>query len=797
MSAGTGERRTTLMGLSMRAAVAALLGAALVAPAWAVGPAWVPANPAAGPQDAGPWASEGPGPSYGGQLENIPNLPITGAVNALAPHPTNPDVLYLAAVNGGLWKTTNATAAEPVWTSLTDNFASLSMGNSSLRFDPTDATFNTLVAGIGRSSSFGDGEARLGLLRTTDGGTNWTPLDGGGVLTGKNASGAAARGSVLLMAVNAADSGGLGAIGIFRSTDTGATFAPVSGSGGLPQGRAFGLAEDPQNTAILYTAIRDAGASNGVYKSTDTGVNWVRVSDATINALFHDSGATTSNVKLTVGAADNVYVAIANSGQLVGLFRSGNGGGTWASLDIPMTLEGSTPYGIHPGGQASIHFSLVASRSNPNVVFVGGDRQPGDGDPGGSFPNALGALDYSGRLFRLDASLPPGSQFQHLTHSNSLGPPGGGTANSSAPHADSRTMAVDANGDVLESDDGGVYKRTSPGDNTGIWLSLIGNLVSTEFHGIAFDDNTNTVFGGTQDNGVPEQQIPDDATWASVSTGDGGDVSVDDTTTAGHSVRYTSFQFLGAFARRTYDSANNLLLQQFPALTVTSGAPLSAQFYSAVKVNGLVQTRLVIGANGAYESLNQGDTVAQLSTGSICMNCIVYGGRRLGVDNPDVLYVGSGGSVLVRTTAGGTLSPTPTAPGGTVRGLAMNPEDWQEAIVINAAPAVLRTVNAGGSWTNITFNLGSFGIGTARSVTYVAVGPGAVIVGTNHGVYMLRLNSTTWVPLGTGLPNAPVFEMEYDAGRDKLMAGLLGRGAWLLTPLAPSVPVGLQSFEVH
>src|SRR6185436_7636173 len=181
---------------------------------------------------------------------------------------------------------------------------------------------------------------------------------------------------------------------------------------------------------------------------------------------------------------------------------------------------------------------------------------------------------------------------------------------------------------LLESDDGGVYRRTSPGDNTGIWLSAIGNLVSTEFHGIAFDGNTDTIFGGTQDNGTPQQQIPDDPTWASISTADGGDVSVDDTTTPGQSVRYSSYQFLIEFTRRRYDSANNLLSTQVPALLVTSGAPLNPQLYSAVKVNGIVQTRLVIGAaNGTYESLNSGDSVVQLTTGSVNQNGFAYGGR--------------------------------------------------------------------------------------------------------------------------------------------------------------------------
>jgi hypothetical protein len=89
----------------------------------------------------------------------------------------------------------------------------------------------------------------------------------------------AARGATIVVSVDIADSFTCGNIGIFRSTDTGATFSRISGSGsGLPQGRAFDLAGDPANNAVLYTAIRDApgcsGGLNGVYKSTDTGATW-------------------------------------------------------------------------------------------------------------------------------------------------------------------------------------------------------------------------------------------------------------------------------------------------------------------------------------------------------------------------------------------------------------------------------------------------------------------------------------------------------------------------------------------
>jgi hypothetical protein len=727
----------------------------------------------------GPHAAQGPGPILNGGVEGIPGRPVTGAVNALAAHPTDVDVLYLGAVNGGVWRTTNATAAEPTWAPLTDALGSLSIGRGALQLDPTDPAAATIVAGSGQSSSIGDGGARIGLLRSTDAGTTWSVLDGGGTLGGKNACGVAARGSILLMSVNnnQGNPGDVNNVGIYRSTDTGATFTRVSGTGGLPIGRAFDVAADPSSPTTFYTVVRDAGASNGVYKTTDTGATWTMVSTAAMAASF------VGNAKVSVGAANNVYVAGTSAGVLFVLFRSGDGGATWTSLDLPVPT-------IHPGAQGGVHLSLVASRADPNVVFVGGDRQDAP------FPNDVGASDFTGRLFRIDASLPPGSQAQHLTHSSALGAPGGGTANNSAPHADSRVMVIDASGTLIEGDDGGVYRRTVPANNTGIWLSLVGNLVTTEFHGVAFDSNTDTVFGGTQDNGTPQQVTPGSPAWSSVSAGDGGDVGIDDLSTAGQSVRYTSFQFLGQFRRRTYDAMGTLLSTQAPALTVTSGDPFVPQFYTPVEVNERVGTRLVLGGgNGTYESSNRGDTITQVGTGVVNRNAIAYGGRRLDTDAPDVLYVGSGTQLLVRTLPGGALLPS-AYPGGVVTGVALNPEDWWEAYATDAV-SVHRTTDAGTTWTNVTHDLTTFAPGQLRTVAFILAGPGAVMVGTDRGVYGLKLDGTTWDVIGTGLPNAPVVELDYDIARDKLTAGLLGRGAWTLTPLAPHVPVELLTFEVR
>ncbi|HEV2855056.1 MAG TPA: RTX toxin [Thermoanaerobaculia bacterium] len=762
---------------------------------------WAAPAAAAAPPSPGTWIPQGPGPNTDGQVEAIERGEVVGAIHTVAAHPLAAGTIYVGAVNGGVWKSTNAVSQNPKWTRLTDDQQSNSIG--ALEFDPTDPSYKTLVAGIGRFSSFGStGGARIGLLRTTNGGDTWTVLNGGGALVDKNISGVAARGNVLVVSVNTAASFTFSNIGIWRSANGGATFQQIAvGNGaatGLPGGVTYDLVGDPNRPNRLFTSVVFAnlvGGQNGIYRSDDTGATWTKVSTPAIDA-FLISG-TTSNVEFAVGRHNNVYAAIANSGRLAALFRSGDGGTTWTAMGLPTTFEGA-PVGIHPGGQASIHLSIVADPGDANIVYIGGDRQPlGNEGVGGPFffPNSIGAENFTGRIFRGDASRPAGSQWVHITNSNSLGAPGGGTASNSSPHADSREMTFDARGDLIETDDGGIYKRINPRSNTGDWISIIGDLQTTEIHDVAYDTLSDVAFGGAQDTGVPVQLLPSGVLWSSLLQADGGDAAVDTISISGLSVRYSSNQNLGNFNRTFWDSANNFIGFAFPALTLVGPGPApSRQFVTPLAVNGVNGARLVLGAaNGVYESPDRGDTITRVLPG-IAVNGtgvdpIAYGAA----GNPNILYVGSTDRVFVRTAA----APAPlvqsitfpaTGTGATVTDLVIDPDDANTAFV-STINAVYRTTNAGTSWTNVTGNLPLLLPLTVRSIAYVSSAAGdGVVVGTTNGIYFATQASgfTAWSRLGNGLPIVPVFDLYYDRSDDVLIAGTMGRGAWKL-PTASSI----------
>ena len=831
----------------------------------------------------GVWLAQGPGPAIGGQVEAITPGPgeVVGAVHALAAHPSDPDTLYAGGVNGGVWRTTNATTASPTWTPLTDAETSLSIG--ALEFDPTDVSNMTLVAGVGHYSSFASfGGVRTGkLLKTTDGGATWSTLAGSIGISPAGISGVAPRGMTIVASVNTSDAFSCGDIGIWRSTDGGASFSKLSVGAGVPAGVAFDLAGDTASGSTLYTGITFgpfcSGLANGIYRSTDTGGAWTKVSSAAMDALIIDF--TTTNIEIAAAGVD-VYVDIIQSGRPVGIFHSGDGGTSWTSMDIPRTPEGtplpipliapgapivistSAAHGlssgmeveitgvtstvgangvwttlvlspttfsltgstdvtawvaamppetwvkvvglnprVKPGSQGAIHASIRVDPGTPTTVYLGGDRQDSP------FPNFLGAGDFSGRLFRGDTTVSatgaiPSPQWEHLTHA--IGPPtaGGGTVSGSAPHADSREMVFDANGNLIESDDGGIYRRTSPTSNAGDWFSIIGDMQVTEQHDVAYDAISDIIISGNQDTGTTQQQVSSGVRWDSVSTGDGGDVAVDDLTVPAISTRYSSFQNLGSFRRREYNAANVLQSSVAPSLTQLGGFPIINNFLTPVVLNAITPTRLLLGGcNAVFESFDKGDSVTDIpglvSPGcaspvmTFPQNAIAYGGMSGGVPNADAVWVGSGIAVFKRLAPPpASLVVTPTAfPGATVTDIVLDPTDTSTAYVLDAT-GVYQTHDGGTTWTLMTGNLTDTRLGSA---VIDPTPPARLFVGGREGVSVIALPAPgvqavgpfVWGQIGTGLPNAPVWDMEWDATDGTLVVGTLGRGAWVLA--APTV----------
>jgi hypothetical protein len=220
-----------------------------------------------------------------------------------------------------------------------------------------------------------------------------------------------------------------------------------------------------------------------------------------------------------------------------------------------------------------------------------------------------------------------------------------------------------------------------------------------------------------------------------------------------------------------------------------------------------------------------GDLIKDVTPPAISgpVTALAYGGAAGGVANPDVAVVGTQtGQLFVRTQLGGGPAPyanfglVQTFAGSVVRSISLDPSDWHTAYVVTSdaanAPHVWQVVVTDGgalaSLAEITGNLASLAskleavvaFNPVPGVTTLAVGglgagTGTGLTGVFRAVGPIDGGATVWAPLGSGLPNADVHDLVYDAGTGVLVAGTFGRGAWALSNFIAPTPTTVGVYD--
>ena len=784
------------------------------------------------------WKAEGPAPILYGSGENIPaQQPVVGAIQAVAAHPTNPGIIWVGGTNGGVWRSESLIYANDgldndnqngiddpneVWTAtygqdsfdndndgqtdeadeihwqpLTDDQGSLTIGD--LVLDPTDATHNTLIVGIGRASSSNfRGGPITGVLRITDASQ---PTSLGGVTvskleefkSGRNISGVAAGmtdggDNVVLVAANSYGVSRASAAlsGLYQITNPGQPNEQVnylSGVANLPKGPAYDVIVDPSDHTRFYAAIGGSqvdGTDGGLFRSEDGGNTWTDVGvNSVTNSSISPASTPNGSISGTTGLMEMaihdsvdgniLYVAIVNGivnshghrkNYLSAIYWTDDQGANWTAMDLPQTEEDGTDYGIHVGGQGNKHLSIAADPTNADIVYVGGDRQP----RGNSFPNSIGAQQYTGRLFRGDRNVTangavPSPQWDHLTHDN--------TSSSSAPHADSRMFAfwpTDAgHAPLIEVDDGGIYVRTTPKLDAGDWFPLSGTLQIAEVYSVAYDSNSHTIFAGSQDNGTSRQSFTGSNTvWVEMYGGDGGDVDVDHFTLAesGQAIRYLSSQFLGGAIRKVYDNTNSWQSDEriFP---VDSGGNnvlpfgFDPGFLTPLEVNRVrptdaeltanKSTRLAVGANIIIEADDAGTAIGGASWTQVPTDpnfngvnraAMFYGGSKKGLG---IIGATNASPIVITSNAHGLSNGDQVEISGVVGNAAANGSFIVSSVTSNTFALVDTTGDgdyvSGGSWRQLN--------------------PHLLYVGSDHEVWVRKSAGTNLVEGGALVASGP------------------------------------------
>jgi hypothetical protein len=713
------------------------------------------------------WISQGPAPIVNGQApDGSSSIGVVGKTNAIATDPFNPDLLFVGTDNGGIWRTQNATADPPTWTPLTDYMPSPGIGD--VEISPFDALGNprTAATPLGQTVVYASlatlttGLLDLGLLsglmRSTDGGATWQPLANTAPSVPSTVPGGVAGRDVLRVIPTAVLDPATGKQVIlvitdnnfFRSTDGGVSFVTTSGLSLNFNASAcdYNLEADPKNPNIFYAGI----PARGVFRSTDAGLTWSAINNG---PLAVGNIITSSNcIELAVHPTQNfIYAAIWRSGSFSGMFRSPDGGTSWEQLAAPLSLLGQTG-------------TIAADPSDPDIVWLTAG------------PEGVHRGRFSAGIW---------SDIQ------------GGAVG--FPHADGRDLVFNF-GDLLETDDGGIFRLTDPDDTNPLvqrrWHSMVNNLSAAEVTSVSYDSLNNVLFAGLWDNGSNEQQSPGSASWNHWVDGDGLTTAWDNSTGP------TTFRY----------GMGNGLRQLFRRQFNASGAPLGGRERvalnglnpnDAMNANALIQwpfvlnsqpgasNRFLLGGNGLYESVDRGDNLTDITPAGFPggAQTLLYGGRTGGVSNPSLLYVGAlfgDGARFYRRTSG-TGPPTLAAtPGNGVLKMVLDPDDADTVYALDFAGHVWRTTTGGvgdSPWQDLTGNLPTLH-GGARSIQLIKAGGNTVVlVGALGGVFRAvnpTAASSVWSEFGRGLPNVIVEDLRYDPSDDLLIAGTYGRGVWTL-----------------
>eukprot|EP01125_Pyxidicula_operculata_P005625 TRINITY_DN1973_c0_g1_i2.p1 TRINITY_DN1973_c0_g1~~TRINITY_DN1973_c0_g1_i2.p1 ORF type:complete len:1237 (-),score=337.64 TRINITY_DN1973_c0_g1_i2:64-3774(-) len=782
---------------------------------------------------------------------------VTGGMIRVLPHPTDPNIMYAAAVGGGVWKTTNALDPEgPQWFATTDNMPSLSMG--ALTFDYSDPDFSTILAGTGRfSANFQVGGQPSGVYKSTDSGASWVQI-GGAALRSRSITGIAANMNRIVVCSNALEffpdyvplkvpkfapleffSLDYENYGIWITSDNGATFNrhPSIGTNACTD-----VISNPNNPSEFFLAT----LTNGIFWSQDSGVTWNNI----YNPFTRSENVRLSLYSDTLTGEKVLFAAFVKSstyklGEIVKLsFVEGTS--SWEKIQLPVPA-------INVLSQGYIHLSIAAKSANH--VYVAGDA--------GST-----SFMYYGNVWEVKAT-----EADLFVAAPIVAIPGVVSDIITVPHADSRDMKLDAQGNLIDADDGGLFKFYVDARS---WSSLVGNLQTMEVHFTEISKYISTasspIIGdisnivsvlSTQDNGVIisfgelnnyQTLMPGQSSYVRTT------IVIDNQSSSvrrnlhvyGANEYFQSFNHwiinLDAFASDPSLSIKDRSLVQLtsPGLVIQeSGVSIYAlhgpDWFNYVQnfyLNRYNYQRLLFAFTtdqtgffpGFYESFDGGQTVTTVVLPAIADPSTfgegVFGGKINGIEYETPFVVASIDTMIIRNTSGFvyTASPFPTTPPTTssdsnyikypfIRDFDVNSNNFNQIAVLFNFGEVALSSNQGVSWKVIASvkSLQSSPSNAANMLSYTSANSISIVptlddivalfVGTREGLYIsfYDFNSNTqivtWSKVSSLIPsNAYVSHTDYNPKLDSLVVSTYGRGSFVFNQASALLKVTVANF---
>src|SRR6266852_5138309 len=306
-----------------------------------------------------------------------------GRTVAITGVPHQPNVFYIAAVNGGVWRTTDTgNTWEPIFDAQdTGSVGAIAVAAS----DP-----NVLYVGSGEGLQRPDLATGDGVYKSTDAGRTWTHL---GLSDAQQITAILVDpkdANRVFVSVQGHPYGPNKERGVFRSTNGGQSFEKIlykdENTG------AADLAFDPSNTQTIYAVLWAARVApweirsgeslvapgSGLYKSTDGGSNWRQLTKGLPSS--DDGGLGRIGVAAAPSQPQRVYATV-EAKKGAGVYRSDDAGESWKLINSDRRIGGRGPGAM----------GIAVAPDNPDVIYVANTTTWKSTDAGKTFVGFKGA----------------------------------------------------------------------------------------------------------------------------------------------------------------------------------------------------------------------------------------------------------------------------------------------------------------------------------------------------------------------------------------------------------------------
>jgi photosystem II stability/assembly factor-like uncharacterized protein len=666
--------------------------------------------------------------------ETIGPLNTAGRTLVIAFNPQNPQTMYAGSASGGLWRSHTSGVGVAAWEYIPTGFpvlavssVAVSPNDSNIIYIGTGEVYNYQQAGTGAAYRSTRGSYGIGILKSIDGGNNWTKsLDW---------SYHQKRG-VEVVRINPLNPNTIWAgttEGTFKSVNAGLTWQQMNDII-----MVWDLVINPIDTNIVIISCGNfSSAGHGVYRTTDGGASWDKTT-AGLPVTF----AGKAHLAIYQKSPNIVFVSIGNgfssSNGASWLCKSEDSGATW-------TILSTQDYSMWQGWFS--HDVGVNPIDSSQVIAVGI----------GAWKSTTGG---SNLVLKSTGSLTLGRP--------PIGAPDGPP---NYIHADIHDVVYHPENPntVYYATDGGIFRSLDGGET---FQSINGGYQTVQFYNGFSSSHQDSLLamGGLQDNStiIYDGQLA----WIRVIGGDGSWTAIDQ---SNENVMYASWQNLNLL--KSANKGNSWFDIPVPSSFPTSF--IAPYVLAADNPQVLYAGRAII-----YKSINGGESwVATNNGNSLDGNPAIA--MAVSQQNSDIVYVATapfntrGG--IFRTLDGGNnwSNITGILPDRFPADICVDATDDATVYITFSGfgePHIFKSQNFGDTWENIQNGLPD--VPTSAVIVDPTISD-HIYVGNDLGVFVSADGGSSWMDYNEGLPDAVmVFDLKISPLNQKIRVATHGNGAY-------------------